>query len=223
MKNLILFDFDGTLVDSAPDLAASANFLRTSQGLDPLSDDFLRPYASMGARGLIKASLGLDTDHPDYEAHKTSFLNHYTANSTVNSHLFDGVDSLIENLNELGLMWGVVTNKALHLTQPIMDHFNLSQSSSVTVGGDCTPYLKPNPASLFLACERTGIDPSNCIYIGDDERDIVAGKAAGMATMVAAYGYCDFDAAIPDWQADSIANHATEMLPLILQWTQRSI
>lgn len=221
MQKLVLFDFDGTLVDSAPDLAASANYIRTQQGLEPLPEAYLRPYASMGARGLLKASLDLNTDHPDYESQKNLFLNHYAANSTVNSQLFDGVDTLISQVDEMGIGWGVVTNKAVHLTKPIMDHFGLSASSKVLVGGDSTPHIKPHPASLFLACEKTGIAPANCIYIGDDERDIVAGKAAGMATLVAAYGYCDFDPAIASWQADGIANHATEIFPIILRWLHR--
>lgn len=221
MQKLVLFDFDGTLVDSAPDLATSANFLRTEQGLEPLSLDFLRPYASMGARGLLKAALKLETDHADYEAQKAVFLAHYAANSTVHSQLFDGVDTLISQLNDMGIHWGVVTNKALHLTQPIMDHFALSLSSQIVVGGDSTPHLKPHPASLFLACEQTGIAPKDCLYVGDDERDIVAGKAAGMATMVAAYGYCDFSPAIAAWQADSVANHATEIFPLVLEWLHK--
>lgn len=221
MQKLVLFDFDGTLVDSAPDLAASANYIRTLQDLTPLPLDHLRPYASMGARGLLKAALDLDTDHPDYETQKNLFLDHYAANSTTHSDLFDGVDILISQLNDIGIKWGVVTNKAVHLTQPIMEHFNLSASSKVLVGGDSTAHIKPHPASLFLACEKTGIAPADCIYIGDDERDIVAGKAAGMATVVAAYGYCDFDPAIASWQADGIASHATEIFPIILQWLHR--
>lgn len=221
MQKLVLFDFDGTLVDSAPDLATSANYIRTLQDLTPLPLDHLRPYASMGARGLLKAALDLDTDHPDYEAQKNLFLDHYAANSTTHSDLFDGVDILISQLNDIGIKWGVVTNKAVHLTQPIMEHFNLSASSKVLVGGDSTAHIKPHPASLFLACEKTGIAPADCIYIGDDERDIVAGKAAGMATVVAAYGYCDFDPAIASWQADGIASHATEIFPIILQWLHR--
>lgn len=218
MNKLVLFDFDGTLVDSAPDLAASANHLRVLQGLAPLDQDYLRPYASMGARGLLKASLDLDPDHAEFEKQKQIFLDHYAANSTVQSQLFDGVDGLIEQLNDTGIPWGVVTNKALGLTQPIMEHFGLDQHSKVTVGGDCTPHLKPHPASLYLACEKTAIAPENCIYIGDDERDIVAGKTAGMATLVAAYGYCHLDPAIPSWQADYVADHASAIFPLVLDW-----
>lgn len=221
LNKLVLFDFDGTLVDSAPDLANSANYLRSLHHLDPLPLSYLRPYASKGARGLLKASLDMETDHPDYEQQKDIFLTHYAANSTVHSQLFDGVEELIEQLNELGLGWGVVTNKVVHLTQPIMDHFGLSQSSQVLVGGDSTPHIKPHPAPLFLACELTGIEPQNCIYIGDDERDIVAGKAAGMATLVTAYGYCNFDPAIPSWHADYVSNHAQDILPHILDWLQK--
>ena len=194
LNKLVLFDFDGTLVDSAPDLANSANYMRTLHQLDPLPLSYLRPYASKGARGLLKAALDMDTDHPDYEEKKDIFLAHYAANSTRHSQLFDGIDTLIDQLNELGLGWGVVTNKVVHLTQPIMDHFGLSQSSQVL---------------------------ENCIYVGDDERDIVAGKAAGMATLVAAYGYCDFDPAIASWEADYVSNHAQDILPQILDWLQK--
>lgn len=221
LNKLVLFDFDGTLVDSAPDLANSANHLRSLHHLEPLPLSYLRPYASKGARGLLKAALDMDTDHPDYEQQKELFLTHYAANSTLYSRPFDGIDSLIEQLNELGLAWGVVTNKVVHLTQPIMEHFGLSQSSKVLVGGDSTPYIKPHPAPLLLASERAGIAPENCIYIGDDERDIVAGKAAGMATLVAAYGYCDFDPAIASWQADYVSHHAQEILPQVLDWLQK--
>lgn len=214
---MVLFDFDGTLVDSAPDLANSANYLRLEKGLAPLPLAYLRPYASMGARGLLKAALDLDMDHPDFEPQKQIFLDHYAANSTVHSQLFEGVESLIQQLNAHRIPWGVVTNKALGLTLPIMRHFALLERSAVTIGGDCTPHLKPNPASLFLACERTGVAPEQCVYIGDDERDIVAGKAAGMTTMVAAYGYCHFDPAIPSWQANWVANHADDIFPLLEQ------
>lgn len=220
-NKLVLFDFDGTLVDTAPDLANSANHIRALNHLDPLPLPYLRPYASKGARGLLKAALDMDTEHPDYEYQKELFLKHYAANSTLHSHTFDGIDTLIEQLNELGLNWGVVTNKAVHLAQPIMDHFGLSQSSKVLVGGDSTPHIKPHPAPLLLACELTGTRPEHCIYVGDDERDIVAGKAAGMATLVAAYGYCDFDPAISSWQADYISNHAQDILPHILDWLHK--
>lgn len=217
-KKLVLFDFDGTLVDSAPDLAFSANYLRQLQALPPLDLSILRPYATKGARGLIKAALDMDMDHPDFDKQRDLFLTHYAANSTIHSTLFEGVSDLLQQLQNEDIAWGVVTNKAVHLTQPILNHFDLTDHCLVLVGGDSTPHLKPNPASLLLACEKTNIKPEDCIYIGDDERDIIAGKAAGMTTMVAAYGYCDFDPAIPSWNADSTVNHANEIMPLIKRW-----
>ena len=217
---LVLFDFDGTLVDSAPDLANSANYIRTQAGLAPLEADYLRPYASKGARGLLKAALDMDTDHPDYETQKTLFLQHYAANSTYLSRPFSGIIELISDLEQHKLAWGVVTNKVVHLTQPIMDHFALSTGCKVLVGGDSTPHIKPHPAPLLLACEQTGFKPENTLYVGDDHRDIVAGKAAGMATLVAAYGYCQLDPDIHLWQADYISHHPNELLPQILHWAQ---
>lgn len=222
MKILVLFDFDGTLADSAPDLAHSANTLRTAQGLEPLSVDYLRPYASMGARGLIWATLGLKPDDPGYQEAHQRFLAHYQQHLDVDTVLFEGMGALLDTLNKQQIPWGVVTNKAEHLTRPIMQHLGIAQHCAVLVGGDSTPYLKPHPAALFRAAKLFNIPTEQCLYIGDDKRDIVAAQAADMGTVVAAYGYCQFSPETKTWGADAIVNHANEIYPVVKQWAKKT-
>lgn len=220
MQKLVLFDFDGTLADSAPDLAAAANRLRLERGLEALPYATLRPYASHGARGLLKVALDLNTDDADYETYKQKFLRSYEQNMTQLTTLFDGVETMLAQLAESNLPWGIVTNKTEYLTKPLVEHLGLSQNCVVLVGGDTTPHIKPHPAPLFHAANAANIDPKQCIYIGDDQRDIQAGKAAGMATVVAAYGYCDFDPAISSWNADAIVNSPHEIYQAIDSWAK---
>lgn len=218
MQKLVLFDFDGTLADSAPDLAAAANRLRLARGLEALPYAALRPYASHGARGLLKAALDLNADDPDYETYKKKFLVDYEQNMTQLTTLFDGVQTMLDHLAEMGLPWGIVTNKTEYLTKPLAEHLGLHQHCVVLVGGDTTPHIKPHPAPLLHAAAAAKIDAKQCIYIGDDQRDIQAGKAAGMATVVAAYGYCDFDPNIASWEADAVVNSPIEILQAVEKW-----
>ncbi|OXR49653.1 MULTISPECIES: phosphoglycolate phosphatase [unclassified Pusillimonas] len=211
MSKLVLFDFDGTLADTAPDLAAAANRQRERQGLNALPYEMLRPMASAGARGLLKVSLDIDPDHPDYESHRRQFLSDYEQHMTVLTRLFPGVPELLQSLKAQGYRWGIVTNKVEYLALPIVKHLELHTECAVTIGGDTAGYAKPHPAPLLLAAERAGFTPQQCIYIGDDERDIVAGKAAGMPTIAAAYGYCN-PAQVANWQADAIAHQVNDLL-----------
>ena len=211
MSKLVLFDFDGTLADTAPDLAAAANRQRERQGLAPLPYDVLRPLASHGARGLLKASLGIDPDHPGYEAHRLQFLADYEQHMTTLTRLFPGIRELLQALKLQGYRWGIVTNKVEYLALPIVQHLELHTECAVTVGGDTAGYAKPHPAPLLYAAQKAGFTAGQCIYIGDDERDIIAGKAAGMPTIAAAYGYCNA-ATVGDWQADAIAHDVNELL-----------
>lgn len=221
MKKLVLFDFDGTVADSAPDLANSANTLRLARGLEPLSTDYLRPYASMGARGLIWATLGIRTDDPDYPTAQQQFLKHYEKNLDVDTVLFDGMAELLSTLTRNQIPWGIVTNKAEYLTRPIMKHLGIYDDCAVLVGGDSTPYLKPHPAALFRAAKLFDIPSEQCIYVGDDERDIVSAQVAAMSSVVAAYGYCQFAPEIHQWNADAIANHPDEIYPIVQRWIER--
>lgn len=216
---LVLFDFDGTLADTAPDLAAAANQQRRYRNLPTLPYEALRPHASHGARGLLKAALGLDPDDPDYAASRQQFLRDYAQAMLTHARLFDGVRELLAALDDQGLPWGIVTNKAEALTRPMVRHLRLEGRCGVLVCGDTTPFSKPHPEPLLHAAGALRTAPHNCVYIGDDERDIQAGKAAGMATFAAAYGYCSLTDP-GTWGANALAATPAELLPLIRHWAQ---
>ena len=220
MRPLVLFDFDGTLADTAPDLAASANRMRARHQLPELPYAQLRPYASKGARGLLQAGLGMAPEHPDYGYWRGEFLADYEAHMTELSGLFDGIPQLLAQLEAAGHAWGIVTNKMEYLALPMIAHLGLAERCAVAVGGDTTPYSKPHPAPLLHAADVAGYPPPHCLYVGDDERDIQAGKAAGMATLVAAYGYGAEAQNVTTWQADAVAPSIEDLWPAIRQWSQ---
>jgi len=220
MSKLVLFDFDGTLADTAPDLGAAANVLRRRRGLGELPVASYRQYASHGARGLLKASLDMTPDHPDYEAVRDEFLAEYERGMTTHAALFPGIRELLDQLQSAGYTWGIVTNKVEYLALPLVAHLGLHTHCAVTVGGDTTPHPKPHPAPLLHAAEKTGFAPQDAIYIGDDERDIIAGHAAGMATVVAAYGYCGSGTAIRAWNATAIAEQPEQLWGVIERWAR---
>ena len=209
----ILFDLDGTLADTAPDLAAAVNLLRTTRGLIPTPYEALRPVASSGARGLIGAAFGLKPEDEGYETLRIAFLNNYAAALAVESRLFDGVIDLIRGLDKHGLVWGIVTNKAARFTEPLVSQIGLHEAGCI-VSGDTMPQPKPHPGSLLEAARRLGISPQDCWYVGDDIRDIQAGHAAGMHTVAAAWGYCG-EIAPRSWGADLIINTPLQLLECI--------
>lgn len=219
-NRLVLFDFDGTLADTAPDLAAAANRQRQYRDLPPLPYEALRPHASQGARGLLKAALDMRPEDPEYAAARQRFLDDYAQAMLVHTCLFPGVDILLDQLARRALAWGIVTNKVESLALPIVRHLALDTRCLVTVGGDTTPFAKPHPEPLLHAARQAGVSPARCIYIGDDARDIQAGKAAGMATVAAAYGYCSLDDPA-GWDADAIARSPTDLWPIIEHWAAR--
>jgi 2-phosphoglycolate phosphatase len=198
----VLFDLDGTLIDSAPDLGAAADKLRTDRGLPSLPLDLYRPLAGAGARGMLKVAFDMTPDHPDYDGLREVFFRNYEAAMTVRTYAFDGVAELLAALLERDLRWGVVTNKMARFTDPLTAAMPLFTSASVIVSGDTTPHAKPHPAPLIEAARRLGLSPSHCLYVGDDERDIVAGRAAGMPTVAATYGYLGEKTDVSQWQAD---------------------
>ncbi len=209
----ILFDLDGTLADTAPDLAEALNMLRAQRGLPPTPYEQLRPVASAGARGLIGAAFGIKPEDGAYEELRVAFLNNYAANLVVNSSLFDGVVALLKQLDERGIVWGIVTNKAARFTDPLVPQIGLGHAGCV-VSGDTTPHAKPHPEPLLEAARRLQLAPQDCWYVGDDLRDIQAGRAAGMATVAAAWGYCGH-VEPASWQADALLHDPLHLLDLI--------
>lgn len=220
MNKLVLFDFDGTLADTAPDLGAAANVLRTRRGLPELPLEVYRDFASHGARGLLKKALDLAPEHPEFEAARDEFLTEYEQGMTTRSTLFPGIKELLSQLQDGGYTWGIVTNKVEYLAMPLVVHLGLYRHCAITVGGDTTPHPKPHPAPLLHAAEKTGFAPEDAIYIGDDQRDIVAGRAAGMATVVAAYGYCGTTTALKSWAATAIAERPEDLFGVIEDWAR---
>jgi phosphoglycolate phosphatase len=185
----ILFDLDGTLADTAPDLAAAVNLLRTERGLAPTPYEILRPTASAGARGMIGAAFGLAPGDEGYEALRLRWFDHYQAAMAVHSTLFEGVAELLDGIRDAGMAWGIVTNKPARFTDPLVPQIGLAHAGCI-VSGDTTPHAKPHPAPLLEAARRLGIDPAHCWYVGDDLRDVEAGRAAGMITVACNWGYC---------------------------------
>jgi len=209
----ILFDLDGTLADTAPDLAAAVNLLRSVRGLAPTAYELLRPTASAGARGMIGASFGMTPDDDGYLALRDEFFSNYEAAMAVHSSLFDGIPALLQGIEAAGLQWGVVTNKSKRFTDPLLPQIGLGHAACA-ISGDTTPHAKPHPAPLLEAASRLGLAPAQCWYVGDDLRDIQAGKAAGMLTIACGWGYCG--ATEPQsWQADYLLQQPAELLALL--------
>jgi 2-phosphoglycolate phosphatase len=207
----VLFDFDGTLADTAPDLGAAVNHLRTLQGLAPLSVDDVRPYASMGARGLLRVGFGLKPDDAAFPALRDAFLDRYSEHLCVGTRLFPEMEALLRELEERGIAWGIVTNKATRFTERLVKALQIEPDCVVC--GDSTPHLKPHPASLLLAAERLELPPDNCFYLGDDLRDIQAARAAGMRPVAVTWGYHSPDNdGPPSWNADLLIHQPLEMV-----------
>lgn len=211
----IFFDLDGTLADTAPDLVAATNLLLLARNLPPKPYEFLRPYASAGARGLLEGAFGIGTDHPEFIPLRDEFFSNYEKALFVNSKLFDGMDHLLNQMDEAKLPWGIVTNKSERFTNPLTDLMGLRQRAVSTISGDTTPYSKPHPEPILHAARVANIDPTKSIYVGDDLRDVIAGKAAGMLTIAATYGYCGCKEPPEAWGADFIINSPLDLLPII--------
>jgi len=185
----VLFDLDGTLIDSAPDLGAAADKMRTQRGLPSLPLEQYRPMAGAGARGMLGIAFGMTPEHPEFLAYREEFFVNYESAMTERTVIFEGVPQMIAALVQAGLPWGVVTNKSSRFTDPLTAAMPLFATAGAIVSGDTTPHAKPHPEPLFEAARRLKVDPARCVYVGDDERDIVAGLAAGMGTVAATYGY----------------------------------
>lgn len=210
----VLFDLDGTLIDSAPDLAGAANDMRLARGLAAAPYERLRPVVGSGARGMLGAAFGITPEHADFEAMKAEFLGLYEGRMTRLTQVFDAVWPLLDALDAHGLPWGIVTNKAERFAVPLVAALKLHPRSATLVAGDTTPHAKPHPAPLLEAARRMDRLAADCLYVGDDLRDVQAGRAAGMATAAAAWGYLGQGESIEAWGADHLLQDPADLLKL---------
>lgn len=211
----VLFDLDGTLIDSAPDLGAAADKMRTDRGFASLPLSLYRPMAGAGARGMIAVAFGLTPDDARFDGLKEEFFENYEVRLVKQTYVFEGVAELIARICRGGLKWGVVTNKAARFTVPITQAMPLFSTAKTIISGDTTPHAKPHPAPLLEAARQLDLAPERCLYVGDDERDIVAGRAAGMPTVAAAYGYLGTTNDIRRWKADFTIDAPSALLTLL--------
>lgn len=207
----MLFDFDGTLADTAPDLGAAVNHLRSLKGLEPLSVEAVRPFASMGARGLLRVGFGLKPEDPEFPPLKDAFLARYDEHVCVETALFPGMAELLASLHARRIPWGIVTNKSSRFTGRIVERLGIAPDCIVC--GDSTPHLKPHPAPMHLASELLGVEEKDCLYLGDDLRDVQAARAAGMKPVAVEWGYINPDNGGPHtWNADLVIATPRELI-----------
>lgn len=209
---LVLFDLDGTLIDSAPDLAGAANTMRVARGMEALPVAALRSMVGAGARGMVRLAFGVHPGEDHYEALRGEFLRRYEEASLVHTRVFAAIEPVLDRLESQRRRWGIVTNKAERFTHPIVEGLGLHSRAAVVVCGDTTPHSKPHPAPLIEAARRAGVECAECVYVGDDLRDIEAGRAAGMSTLAAGWGYLGQGEPIEAWGADAVLAEPDELL-----------
>jgi phosphoglycolate phosphatase len=210
----VLFDLDGTLADTAADLAAALNRVRADRALPPLPVPTLRPHASDGTRGMLGAGMNVTRSNPEFEVLKEAFLDYYETSLCEHTRLFSGADLLLGEIERRGMPWGIVTNKVARFTLPLLERLQLTRRAAVIVCGDTTPETKPHPAPLLHAATIIGIEAASCLYVGDAERDVQAARAAAMKSIVASYGYIHLDARLESWAPDGFI----ASLPELLDW-----
>ena len=205
----VLFDLDGTLADTAPDLAEAVNRMRRQRNLENRPYAALRPHASSGARGLLAAGFDIGPEHVDYEAMRIEFLTNYEQAICQHSHLFEGIETMLAKIIARNLPWGIVTNKAARFTDPLIPLLGLQHAHCI-ISGDTTQHAKPHPEPLFEAARRLSVASKDCCYLGDDLRDIQAAQAAGMHSIAVAWGYSG-KTAPAQWQADLLLTQPDEL------------
>jgi N-acetyl-D-muramate 6-phosphate phosphatase len=210
--SVVLFDLDGTVIDSAPDLAGAANTMRTRRGLPLVPYEQLRPRVGSGARGMVGAAFGIGPGDVGFDAMRSEFLDTYTGMLLDRTRIFDAMDTVLATLERRAIAWGIVTNKHERFTHPIVDGLGIRARAVTVVCGDTTPHAKPHPAPLLEAARRAGVDASRCVYVGDDQRDMEAARAAGMPCAVASWGYIDAGEDIAAWGADAVLREPAELL-----------
>jgi N-acetyl-D-muramate 6-phosphate phosphatase len=210
----VLFDLDGTLIDSAPDLAGAINLVRNASGLEDLPFERLRPMVGAGARGMVGVAFGLVPGDDGFASLREQFLQAYERHLLVRTRVFDAMQPVLQHLDDTGIPWGIVTNKAALYALPIVQGLGLARRAQAVVCGDTTPHLKPHPEPLLEAARRMGCEPGRCVYVGDDLRDVTAAQAAGMPVLAAAWGYLGEGSPIDAWGADAILTNP----PALLSW-----
>ena len=211
----VLFDLDGTLIDSAPDLAGAGNDMRVARGLPPLPFERFRPMGGSGARGMVGVAFETLPEQADYPALRDEFLARYEARLTRESRVFPDMLPVLDALDASALRWGIDTNKIARYTAPVVAGLGLAARAGVVVCGDTTPHAKPHPAPLLEAARCLDLPPGACIYVGDDLRDVQAGRAAGMRTVAVGWGYLGLGEPIGHWRADAVVHHPRELLQLL--------
>jgi N-acetyl-D-muramate 6-phosphate phosphatase len=211
----VLFDLDGTLIDSAPDLGAAADAMRVQRGMPSLPADLYRPMAGAGARGMLQVAFGITPEDTQFESLREEFFRNYECCMTQRTYAFEGVAELLQTITALGLPWGIVTNKSKRFTNPLTAAMPIFATAGTVVSGDTTAHAKPHPAPLLEAARQLGVVPEACVYVGDDERDIIGGRAAGMHTVAATYGYLGQQADVTAWKADAAINSPLALLQLL--------
>lgn len=210
--NTVLFDLDGTLLDTAPDLAFALNRVRSEQGLDALAFETIRPAVSHGSVGLLRVGFDIRPGEARFEDLRRRLLEIYRDHLAVETRLFPGMDEVLRTLEARGMGWGVVTNKPGWLTEPLLGQLGLAQRAVCVVSGDSTAKRKPDPEPMLHACKLSGSDSRACVYVGDAERDIEAGRNAGMKTLVALFGYIGANEDPERWRADALLHEPADLL-----------
>lgn len=208
----VLFDLDGTLIDSAPDLAGAANDLRATHGLPAMPYATLRPMVGSGARGMLGAAFGVTPNDSRFADLCDAFLARYAQRLLLETVVFAAMAPVLDKLDAAGMRWGIVTNKAMRFAQPVVQGLGLAERAAVFIAGDTTPHAKPHPEPLLEAARRLALPPAACVYVGDDLRDVEAGRAAGMTTLAAAWGYVGQGETVSGWGADSILSSPGQLL-----------
>ncbi|MCU9951373.1 N-acetylmuramic acid 6-phosphate phosphatase MupP [Pseudomonas sp. PDM13] len=207
----VLFDMDGTLLDSAPDFIAVTQAMRVDRGLPALDDKLVRDQVSGGARAMVAAAFDIDPQAEGFETLRQEFLERYQAHCAVLTRPFDGIDALLQDIEKARLIWGVVTNKPVRYAEPIMQQLGLAERSAILICPDHVKNSKPDPEPLLLACSRLQLDPASVLFVGDDLRDIESGRAAGTRTAAVTYGYIHPDDNPSHWGADVVVDHPLEL------------
>lgn len=211
----VLFDLDGTLIDTAPDMALALNIHLERHGESTLAEEKIRPWVSHGAAALLKLGFNIDSNHNRFDELRKEYLDIYAKNLSIKSQPFPGIKRLISQLDNNGVKWGVVTNKPEYLAAPLMQSFEFARNMQVLIGGDTVKPAKPSPKPLFVACKKIKTTATKTVYIGDAERDIQAGNAAGMVTILARYGYITADDRLEKWQANLTVDSAKDIAQLL--------